>query len=643
VSKTAGWSSKFPAFITTSKKDIRECLQEFVGDAEQAQVNAWNQSIPVIQREAAEIMAADPSASDYSSIMEFRLPLESRRTDVIFLVRHNIVVLELKGKYSPNQADLDQVAAYVRDLKCYHRDCETRPVIPLLVPMLARGDMGYIFGVRVVGPDYLNKVVDELDKASPTEPVDEDRFLSEEAYRPLPTLIQAARELFHTGALRTIKRARAATDPAVDEICRIIHEAYETQSRRLILITGVPGAGKTLVGLRIAHAHFLDDLVVDRGNGKPSAPAVFLSGNGPLVRVLQYELRGANGGGKAFVRDVLNYVRTYSTTRANIPPEHVLIYDEAQRAFDAEQVAAKHKDIPGFVYGKSEPDLFIDFAERVPRWCVVIGLIGSGQEIHIGEEAGLSQWSKAIEKSKRSNEWILHGPAQVREEMLSTKLPYVESEDLNLDKEIRFHLAEDIHNFVSQLIDNRSSLLDDLKSIAIKLEQQGYHLRITRDISFARKYLQDRYRDNPDARYGIVASSRDRDLKRFGILNDWQSTKNVDFGPWYSDAEDDPRQKSCRLMRDVVTEFGAQGLELDAVLLAWGTDFMVKDGKWSNAKASRYQNSSRIKDAEQLRINAYRVLLTRGRDCTVVFMPQLPELDETYEYLTRQGFMPISM
>lgn len=96
-------------------------------------------------------------------------------------------------------------------------------------------------------------------------------------------------------------------------------------------------------------------------------------------------------------------------------------------------------------------------------------------------------------------------------------------------------------------------------------------------------------------------------------------------------------------MRDVVTEFGAQGLELDAVLLAWGTDFMVKDGKWSNAKASRYQNSSRIKDAEQLRINAYRVLLTRGRDCTVVFMPQLPELDETYEYLTRQGFMPISM
>jgi len=167
------------------------------------------------------------------------------------------------------------------------------------------------------------------------------------------------------------------------------------------------------VGLRIVHAHFLDDLAVARSNGKPSTPAVFLSGNGPLVEVLQYELRGAGGGGKTFVRGVKDYVKTYSARPALIPPEHVLVFDEAQRAFDALQVQIKHATTPGFQGGKSEPEYFIEFAERIPQWCVVIGLIGSGQEIHVGEEAGLVQWRHAIERSHHSTEWEVHGPSSV--------------------------------------------------------------------------------------------------------------------------------------------------------------------------------------------------------------------------------------
>lgn len=161
-----------------------------------------------------------------------------------------------------------------------------------------------------------------------------------------------------------------------------------------MLLTGVPGAGKTLVGLQAVHAHFLDDLAVNRGDGKPSAPAVFLSGNGPLVEVLQYELRGAGGGGQTFVRGVKDYVRRYSGKRALVPPEHVLVFDEAQRAWDADRVGEGH----GTSHGRSEPELFVDFAERIPGWCVVIGLIGSGQEIHLGEEGGLALWRRAIER-----------------------------------------------------------------------------------------------------------------------------------------------------------------------------------------------------------------------------------------------------
>jgi hypothetical protein len=416
----------------------------------------------------------------------------------------------------------------------------------------------------------------------------------------------------------------------------IIHEAAARHEKRLILVTGIPGAGKTLVGLRTVHAHYLDDLAVPRDNGKASAPAVFLSGNGPLVDVLQYELRGAGGGGKAFVRGVKDYVKRYSSRPGLVPSEHILIFDEAQRAFDAEQVRFKHSHVPGFIGGKSEPEHFIEFAERIPEWCAVLGLIGGGQEIHIGEEGGLVQWRMAVEGSSDPSAWTVHGPPQVRGIFDGSPIRFQESPALNLDTEIRFHLASEIHEFVNQLLEGGAPEANSAR--AGKLEAQGYHLRLTQNRETAETYLRERYGENPDARFGLVASSKDRDLVRFNVPNDFQSTKRVRYGPWYSDSEDARGGYSCRRLKDAVTEFGAQGLELDAVLLAWGTDFMREGGLWTNRKARGYQRRAQVKDPFQLRKNSYRVLLTRGRDGTVVFIPPLPELDETREYLEKSGF-----
>jgi hypothetical protein len=136
----------------------------------------------------------------------------------------------------------------------------------------------------------------------------------------------------------------------------------------------------------------------------------------------------------------------------------------------------------------------------------------------------------------------------------------------------------------------------------------------------------------------LVASSKDRDLTRFGVSNDYQSTKRIRFGPWYSDNEDATGGYCCRHLRDAVTEFGAQGLELDAVLLAWGTDLIQKDGRWSNDRARGYKQGAHVRDPYQLRVNAYRVLLTRGRDATIVFVPPIADLDETWKYLSASGF-----
>lgn len=244
----------------------------------------------------------------------------------------------------------------------------------------------------------------------------------------------------------------------------------------------------------------------------------------------------------------------------------MLVFDEAQRAWDRQQIATK-TDI-AVESAKSEPEHFIEFAERIPEWSVVLGLVGTGQEIHIGEEAGTGQWIDAVSSSPLASQWTVHAPPKLSGLFTEHVVAHRLEPALNLDQEPRFHQASDLHKFVEMVLGDTDPA--EVRDVARLLASAGYHLRITRDLEVARSYLRSRYGENPQARFGLIASSRDRDLERFGVPNDFQSTKRVRFGPWYSDSEDHPDGRSCRLLRDCVTEFGAQGLELDAVLLAWG-------------------------------------------------------------------------
>ena len=629
----SGWESSFSEFREAQPRRIRERIVAFIRDASPEQIRAWDDAIPPLQAEVSEVLIRDELARQYSTILEYELPMESRRPDVILLVGAGVMVIELKGKVYPTQADLDQAAAYARDLRNYHRECENREVTAVLVPTRARGYQQLVDGVHVTGPDALDELVARLTTARREPVIERAAFLLEDAYRPLPTLVEAARELLRSGTLRTIHRAHAATGPSLDEISRIVHQAALTKSRHLILLTGVPGAGKTLVGLQTVHAKYLDDLAVDRGSGKPTAPAVFLSGNGPLVEVLQYEMRSV-GDGKTFVRGVKDYVKRYSKGNG-VPPEHVLVFDEAQRAFDIDKARESHKGD----HVRSEPEEFVRFADRIPDWCVVLGLIGSGQEIHVGEEAGLGQWRTAVEGSAKSAEWTVHGPPGVAGLFRTGRIPFESKRTLNLDTELRFHQAKELHTFVAGVLAGNDA--PALAQMAARLNGDGYHLRITRDLEVAKGYLRDRYADDPSARFGLIASSKDRDLIQFGVENDFQSTKRVRFGPWYGEDEDDYEGNSCRLLETCVTEFGAQGLELDATLLAWGTDFIRQAGRWSTGNARGYRPGAKVRDPFQLRVNAYRVLLTRGRDATVVFVPRLHALDETHDYLVSAGFVAL--
>ncbi len=602
-------------------------------DASHEQVRAWETSIPWLQIASADLIHSHEPARSFTAILEYELPLEQRRPDLIVLESGAIVVIEIKGKPFPSAGDLDQAASYARDLRNYHRECHQRPVYAVLVPELAIALDTVIEGVRVVSKESLERVLREIASASPATPVTPAAFLRQDAYSPLPTLVQAARRLFDKEPLPAIKRAQAATDPALERITAIAHDAHKTRTRRLVLVTGLPGSGKTLVGLRLVHSRFLDDLAVPRATGIPVSPAVFLSGNDPLVTVLQDALKRGGGDGKVFVRRVRDYRETYSRSSDLVPSEHVLVFDEAQRAFDEGFLRFKHlkKRRPGPTPVGSEPDQFIRFAERIPGWCVVVALIGSGQEIFSGEDGGVEQWRDAVEGAKESDRWVVAAPPDLRDVFSDSSVPVNFPAELNLNTELRFRSSTQLHSFVSRVIEGLDPV--ETSTIAGKLHEERVRFFLTRDLELAKNYARDRYESYRDARYGLLASSKDKILPRFGIENHFKATQ-FNLGPWYNASADSP--DSCRALDRVATEFGAQGLELDLAILAWGSDYARVDGEWSVRRSGGYAYA--VRDPVAMRRNVYRVLLTRGRDGTVVFVPQDPFLDETYEFLLASGF-----
>lgn len=626
-----GWRSDLPTFWGTQPRVVRVRLEGFVSDVSPQQVRAWDESIPWLQRECREVVHCDGSARVWTAILEYQLPRDLRRPDVIVLENGVVVVLELKGKERPSQADLDQVAAYARDLRCYHAECAERPVHAVLVPTRADATVREIEGVRVVGPGGVHRLLLDCTRTGGGAPISPETFLRHDAYAPLPTLVRAARDLFQRAELPKIKRARAATDPAVARITEIAHEAARTGTRRLVLLTGVPGAGKTLVGLRLVHAGFLDDLAVPRSGAKPASAAVFLSGNAPLVTVLQDALKGAGGGGKTFVQHVHTYVGTYADPR-RVPPEHLLVFDEAQRAFDAEQVARKHAKGEAATAGKSEPEHFIEFAERIPGWCVVVGLIGSGQEIHVGEEGGLVQWRRAIEGVFGRERWSVHAPADLEGVFRGSAIRTHWEPSLNLDTEVRYHLASRLHEYVVALLETGDA--SAARRLSAELHAGGHRLFVTRDLAGAKSYARERYAEAPEARFGLVASARDKILPSYGVDGFVEWPQKLDVAKWFNAPATDPRS-GCGLHL-VATEFDVQGLELELAILAWGSDYARRSGRWAVEWFKRPQRKP--KDLFRLRQNVYRVLLTRGRDGTVVFVPPDPWLDETYEFLLACGF-----
>jgi hypothetical protein len=384
--------------------------------------------------------------------------------------------------------------------------------------------------------------------------------------------------------------------------------AQENSERHIALITGVPGAGKTLVGLQLVYNTRFTEEEGERA-------AVFLSGNGPLIDVLQHALKS-----RIFVQDVHRFLLTYGGNAARLPEEHIWVYDEAQRAWDADKVRGKRG------HGLSEHEDFLRLGLRMPDWSMLVGLIGEGQEIHVGEEGGLELWNEAINKS--GGKWIVHCPAHVAHLFPGQRV--VIDEALNLSVTLRSHLASDLHAWVAALLEAR---LLEARNLCGALRVAGFSVYVTRNLEDAKRYVRERYSDRMDIRYGMLASSKAKTLAAFGMDSTFQSTRRFRPGPWYNDPP--TSISSCCQLLSVASEFQCQGLELDFPIVGWDVDLFWNGNAWAS-KGGR----SPAKDPHQLRLNSYRVLLTRGRDGMMIFVPPLEASSPTYEALCDAGCEP---
>jgi len=619
-----GWLSDLPSFVQTEPRIIRQTLEDFLQDHNVSQIRAWDNSIPILQNEGRYMLSEEEQAKEFTVILEYELPRQGRRPDVIVLENGSVAVVEFKGKESAVESDIDQVAAYARDLKYYHSECHELKVIPILVLTRSHAERSEINGVAILNPKTLGKELITLSRKKSGSQIYPDKWIKGE-YAPLPSLIQAAYLLYHNLPLPQIRKAASAKIPeTVDLILQTARTAAETKARHLVLLTGVPGSGKTLVGLQIAHEPKLNDLMVVKDGRKQGAPVVFLSGNGPLVEVLQDALHSTS-----FVQGMKKYVIYHAIKRPDIIPlEHIIIFDEAQRAWDEKLVEKKHK------IKSSEPSLLISIAGRIPEWCVVIGLVGEGQEIYTGEEAGLSQWAKAVTLDTENN-WVVHCPQHLSNVFESQNLKCKIEPLLNLTVSLRSHLAEDLHKWVELLLSEPTSNLPELLELSKKIIEAGYPLYITSDLEIAKRYARLRYQNDKNGKYGLLASRYAKNLESIGIDNTlhFERSQNLKVNRWFNAPSNDP--ESCCALSRPATEFECQGLELDLPLLVWGDDYTFDGKKWN----FKMNTSNKLKDPHQIRKNAYRVLMTRGRDGLCIFVPTkiFEEMKSTYSIFKSAG------
>ena len=635
------YADSFSHFLEADPDRVLGELSRSAGaDIELNQINAWQQQIQILK---GLVIPGELSMTG-KLYFEYTIPRLGRRVDVILIIGHVLFVIEFKvGEHKFNISGLDQVWDYALDLKNFHGASHELCIVPILVATAASSqaieiqgtvhDDGLVRPIRAASSD-LSAIVARCLAYFSASAIDVCQW-EQGRYLPTPSIIEAARALYAGHSVDSISRSDAGarnlivTSRAIDAV---IDQARLKGRKAICFVTGVPGAGKTLVGLDVATRH------MDQNDATYS---VFLSGNGPLVAVLCEALardsieRAAVSGVRlrkgdarkeveAFIQNV-HHFRDDCLRDPEAPPEHVVLFDEAQRAWTLEQTAsfmARKKGIDGF--SQSEPAFLISCLDRHRDWAVVICLVGGGQEINTGE-AGIREWLKSV--LEHFGAWDVHLPPQlieseygstdVLEAVLARPHTYP-NPSLHLATSMRSFRAESLSRFVREVLDLE---IEAARSTFSELKPR-YPIRITRSLLLAKQWLRDQARGSE--RFGIVVSSQAQRLKPHAI----DVRVKTDPVRWFLDGKADVR--SSYYLEDVATEFQVQGLELDWACVVWDGDLRHNGESWSyhEFKGSRWNRINKVERQAYLK-NAYRVLLTRARQGMVLVVPEGSQHDPT--------------
>ncbi len=689
------YKSEIKKFVKDSIETIFGIISmNDAGDSVKEQKYAWSEEIEIMQHvlfpwreENAEI------------IFEYSIPRLGKRIDVVVLLRGIVFILEFKaGQHDYLQSDMEQVMDYALDLKNFHLDSHNRTIVPILIAteaMLSSQKLQFsvyddkIYNPLLTNQDNLGRLIEaviEKEEALPSSSTEWNNWAISR-YSPTPTIIEAASSLYNNNTVKEITRheaAGAALENTTQYVLKIIERSKERGEKSICFVTGVPGAGKTLVGLNVA---IQQSIQAEKDPDGERNLAVYLSGNGPLVKVLTAALakdkqeQERKKGNKYNIteakREVSQFIQIIHRYRGNMlakiklpiennileidesksiahktaghgEVEHVAIFDEAQRSWDLEHIAGwlsrggsrgGMKKIANFPM--SEAEFLIWSLDLRKDWAVIVCLVGGGQEINKGE-AGIGEWIKAVNNS--FPDWKVYISKHLKEkeyaegnvsEMISSNPNAMQVEELHLSVSMRSFRAENLSNFVHYLLERDiNKAKETFESIKNK-----YPIYITRNLGKAKEWLKEHARGSE--RYGIVVSSQAYRLKPLAI--DVRLQPDVEH--WFLADKTDIR--SSLFLEDVATEFDIQGLELDWTCLVWDGDFRYSDLGWdyNTFKGSKWQKIRKI-DAQKYQMNAYRVLLTRARQGMVICVPEgniedetrLPEFyDGTYVYLKTIG------
>jgi len=615
-----------------------------IGEHLHTQTRAWQSEVALLKATASELFARIPGARNWGLLLEYPIPRRNKRIDCVILASDLVIVLEFKvGADSYESAARRQTEEYALDLRDFHEASRDRIIVPVLVAtnapevpefLDAQPARELVRSVRLASSHNLSRIlVDAFSgyhRASmPT--ISADTWNSS-GYRPIPTIIEAAEALFAGQSVREISSSHADHFNLTRTVSTLVETTAWAQvnNRKVIcFVTGVPGAGKTLAGLSVAHDPQL------RSNNRPAG--VFLSGNGPLVRIVQaalardcmrrtgLSLSESKRRIGAFVQNVHTFVREYSEKQDSIPSDKVVIFDEAQRAWSAEKQRKKfNRDV-------SEPDMMLTIMDRHPQWALIIALVGGGQEIHDGE-AGLAEWGSTL--AKRFPHWRIHASPEVLsggislagyrlfENQDSRTLDLTSDDSLHLPVSIRTFKAENVSRWVDAILNQR---IDEAATLSG--EFGDFPIVLTRSLATARTWLTTRTRG--ERRCGLVASSGALRLRADGLELSGEFRGAYPYEEWFLAPCSDVR--SSFQLEVAATEFECQGLELDWVGVCWGGDLVIGiDGEWifQRFRGSKWQNYRKDRDQRYL-LNKYRVLLTRARQGFVIWVPRGDSKDPT--------------